>query len=110
MSLASQNTQQKFPFSYDLIMDCIEPVLSANGFSVKSIDKVIGRVTASSGMSVFSYGENITLVIEKIDETSTLVQLESALKVGFNFAGAGRHQKNFNKIIASLSKKLQESQ
>lgn len=75
--------------------------------SIKSQDKVIGRITASTGMSLFSYGENLTIAVEKIDDNSTIVGIESALKVGINLAGARRHQKNFNKIIATLSQNVQ---
>ena len=77
------------------------------GMSVKNHDRVIGRITASSGMSLFSWGENITVVVEKVDEDSCVVGIESALKVGFNVGGAHRHQKNFDRIITALSKKLQ---
>jgi hypothetical protein len=49
----------------------------------------------------------MTIVIEKIEATLTLVAMESALKVGVNLAGSHRHQKNFNKVIEALSAALQ---
>jgi hypothetical protein len=107
MSIASQATQQKFPFSYEAVFDGLAKVIPSVGMSLKSQDKVIGRLTASAGMSLFSWGENMTIVVEKIDENSTMIGIESALKVGINLAGAHRHQKNFNKIIAALSQHLQ---
>jgi hypothetical protein len=61
-------------------------------------------------MSLFSYGENLTLIIEKVDDVSSTVSMESSLKVGFNIGGAHRHQKNFDKIIQELSKFLQNPQ
>jgi hypothetical protein len=107
MSLASQATQQKFPFKYDQVLDALVRVIPDIGFTLKSEDKVIGRVTASAGMSLFSWGENITMIVEKIDDNSTLVGIESSLKLGANIAGAHRHQKNFDKIIQALSSHLQ---
>ncbi len=107
MSISSQATQQKFPFSYDAVFDGLTEVIPKTGFKLKSADKVIGRISASTGWSLFSYGENLTLVIEKVEEEITLVGMESALKVGINVAGAHRHTKNFNKIIESLSAHLQ---
>jgi hypothetical protein len=80
------------------------------GFNLKSQDKVIGRVTASAGMSLFSWGENITVVVERVDENTTLLAIESGLKLGINVAGAHRHQKNFDKIIEALSSHLQSKQ
>ena len=43
---------------------------------------MLGRITVSTLGSLFSYGENITLKLDKIDEENTLVTIESSLKVG----------------------------
>ena len=107
MNTTSQATQQKFPFNYDAVFKGIIEVIPDIGMSVKSQDKVIGRITASTGMSLFSWGENLTIVVEGVDEKSTIVGIESGLKVGLNIAGNHRHMKNFNKIIEALSRNLQ---
>lgn len=107
MSIASQSTQQRFPFPYDEVFDGLVAVIPDIGFSLKSQDRVIGRITATTGVSLFSWGENLTIVAEKIDEKNTLVGLESALKLGMNVAGAHRHAKNFDKLIEALSGHLQ---
>lgn len=107
MSFANQGTQQKFPFPYDSVFDAVVAVIPQIGFSLKSQDKVIGRVTATTGMSLFSYGENLTIIIEKVDENSTMVAIESALKVGFNLTGGHQHAKNFNKLVEAISAHLQ---
>jgi hypothetical protein len=106
VSFSNQGTQQKFPFAYDAVFRGIIAVIPTVGFKLKSQDPVIGRISASAGMSLFSWGENITIIIEKISDTSTLISIESALKVGLNVAGAHRHTKNFNKIIEALSAHL----
>jgi hypothetical protein len=108
MSFASQATQQKFPFSYDAVFEGLTLVLPTLGMKVKEADKLIGRINASAGMSQFSWGENLSLIVEKLDESSCVVGIESALKIGINVAGAHRHQKNFNNIISALSKRLQK--
>jgi hypothetical protein len=107
MSFSNQETRQKFPFPYDDVFDGLIQVLSDLDMKVKDTDKMIGRINASTGMSMFSWGENLSLIVEKIDESSCIVGIESGLKVGFNAGGAHRHQKNFNNIISSLSKHLQ---
>lgn len=107
MSISSQSTQQKFSFNYDAVFDGLLKAIPQAGMSVKSHDKLIGRITASAGMSMFSWGENLSIIVEKIDDISTIVGIESALKVGYNISGAHRHQKNLNKIIAALSQTLQ---
>jgi hypothetical protein len=109
MSIASQSTQQKVPFPFDRTFDCLTHAISAAGLSVKSADKILGRITASAGMSLFSWGENLTFIVEKIDGESTLIFIESSLKFGANIAGAHRHQKNFNQVMAALSLELQKA-
>ena len=107
MSFASQITQQKMPFPYDDVFDALVAVIPSIGFKLKSQDRLIGRITTSTGMSLFSYGENLTIVVEKVEDGITLIGIESALKVGINVAGAHRHSKNFNKLIEALSAYLQ---
>ena len=104
--MASQSTQQKFPFPYDNVFDGVVAAIPGIGFSLKSQDRLIGRVTASTSASLFSWGENVTIIIEKIDERSTMVGIESTLKVGANFGGAHRHAKNFDGLIESVSSYL----
>ena len=108
MSFASTDTQQKFPFPYDAVFDGLVSVIPQAGFKLKSHDKVIGRITASAGASLFSWGENLTIVVEKIDGGTTGIGIESHLKAGINLAGAHRHAKNFNKLISALSAHLQQ--
>jgi len=109
MSFANQATEQKFPFPYDNVFDGLMETLPKAGFTVKSSDKLIGRIFFSAGWSLFSFGENLTIVVEKIDERTTKVGIQSALKLGMNVAGAHRHSRNFNKIITTLSSHLQLS-
>ena len=107
MGFASQATQQKMPFPYDDVFDAVVAVIPDIGFKLISEDRVIGRVTTSTSMSLFSWGENLTIVVEKVEDGSTLISIESALKFGINVAGAHRHSKNFNKLIEALSAYLQ---
>lgn len=107
MSASSQATKQKFPFSYDAVFDGLIMVLPRLEMSIKNQDKLIGRITASAFMSLMSWGENLTIIVEKIDEQSTTIEIESSLKMGINLSGAHRHQKNFEEIIMHLSKYLQ---
>lgn len=110
MSVSSQATQQKFPFGYEAVFDSLLGAVQSAGMTVKTEDKLIGRVTASAGMSLFSWGENVTIVVESLSENSTLVAIDSALKMGANLTGSHRHQKNFNKIISEMSSQLKDKE
>lgn len=107
MSFASQGTQQRFPFPYDDVFQGLLEVIPHIGMKLKSHDAVIGRITASTKMSLFSYGENVTIGVEPLGDSATMLSLESSLKVGMNAAGAHRHSKNFDQIIETLSQYLQ---
>ena len=91
MNFANQATEQKLPFPHDNVFDGLMETLPKSGFTVKSSDKLIGRIVFSTGWSLFSWGENLTIVLEKVDEQTTNVRIQSALKVGLNIAGAHRH-------------------
>jgi WD40 repeat protein len=108
MGIADQQTQQKFPFSYDEVFDALLVILPRNwSWTLKSKDRLLGRLAVSTVGSFFSYGENLTIKLEKIDDSNTLLIIESSLKVGMNIAGAHRHMQNFETIIAGLSHYLQ---
>jgi ammonia channel protein AmtB len=107
MSIASQAIQQKFPFQYDAVFDGLVTILPAAGMIVTTKNKVIGRINACGGMSLFSSGKNITLVVEKIDDSHAVVGVESSLKPGAIGTDVHRHRKKFNKIIYELSRHLQ---
>jgi hypothetical protein len=107
MSLTSQQCTQAFPYNYDQVYDGVLKVLETNDFKVKDKDKRIGRIIASSGMSLFSWGENLSLCVEKVSDQETRLGIDSSLKVGINVGGAHRHHKNFTKIVMGLSRYLQ---
>ncbi len=107
MSINTAETTQSFPFGYEKVFDGLIAVLGPAGFQVTSSDRVIGRILATAGMSSFSWGENITLRVERESDSSTRVVVQSNLKVGFNLTGSGKNAQNAERIIGALSHFLQ---
>jgi len=105
MQLGSKSSQQKFPFDYPSVFSELLVVMQQLGMTIKTEDKIIGRITASTGVSWTSWGEKLTIVVENLGEKQTLVAMESSPKTGI--ASVNKHQENFEKIIDALSKKLQ---
>ena len=105
MGFFNHKSQQNFPFSYERVFQGLVFILEPAGFNVLISDMLIGRITASSSMSAFSWGENIVIIVEKIDGANTLITIESSLK--FGMAGAHRHWQNIERIIGALSYYLQ---
>ncbi|HGV4072127.1 TPA: hypothetical protein ACNHAC_001370 [Enterobacter kobei] len=110
MSFASQSTQQIFPFPADIAYEKLIETIPEVGMSIKQKDDVLRRVSVSAGISLFSWGENVSIVVNADGDKSCTVGIDSSLKLGVNVAGAHRHQKNFDKIIYALSNKLKEWQ
>lgn len=108
MSFASQSTQQVFPFPADVVYEKLLEAIPEVGMSVKQKDDILRRVSVSTGMSLFSWGENVSIVVNTNGDDSCVVGIDSSLKLGINVTGAHRHQKNFDKIIFALSNKLKE--
>jgi hypothetical protein len=106
MSFASQSTQQKLPFAYDEVFADLTAALAELRVHVEEADRSVGRITASTDRSLLSWGENITVTVERLGEKSSRVSITSSLKVSLNVGGADRHQRNFNDIIAALSRRL----
>lgn len=106
MSFASQSTQQVFPFPADIAYEKLLEAIPEVGMSVKQKDDTLRRVSVSAGMSLFSWGENVSIVVNTNGDDSCVVGIDSSLKLGVNVTGAHRHQKNFDKIIFALSNKL----
>jgi hypothetical protein len=107
MSLNVAETRQAFPFGYDQVFEGLLAVLGPAGFNVKSRDQVIGRITASAGMSAFSWGEDVVIQVQRSSETSTTISVQSNLKVGFNLTATGKNAQNAERIIGALSHYLQ---
>lgn len=111
MSIANQATKHNFPFSYEDVSDGLVDVIPKAGMTVKSNSKSIFselvegatkgicRITVSAGILSF-WRDDLIIVVEKIDDNSTNVGIDTALIVGASLAS---YQKTFNKIIAALS-------
>lgn len=101
---------QRFPYGYDQVFSGLLRVLPENNFKVKSHDKDIGRIECSSGMSLLSWGENISISVEEIDPYSTRLNIHSGLKVQGTrqaiITGESKNAKNVSSIIAALTNYL----
>jgi hypothetical protein len=110
MGFASQSTQQNFPYQADKVFGMLEMAVKKAGMSIKHSDSTLRRATINVGISLFSWGENVSLSVIEVDDKSCVIAMDSSLKFGANVAGSHKHQKNFDKIIYSLSEALKESQ
>jgi hypothetical protein len=83
-------------------------VLPEEGFAIKQIDEIICRVIASTGLSMFSFGENIFISLKRVDDENTVMSIESKLKI-FSLSGIPRNRKNIETIIFAVRKSIRFS-
>ena len=97
--------EQKFPFPSKAVYNHLIKIIPNLGMDLLTNDAIIGRITASTSVSLTSWGESISITIESISEDETMVRLDSGLK--FGWAGKHRNKKNTEDIIYALSRSLQ---
>jgi len=107
MGLINSNTQQQFPFPADAVFNAVLKAAPGAGFKITGSDPVIGRIYASTGMSLLSWGENVTIVVQPTGAGGSVLGIESELKVAFNLFGGIKHSANFNNLINAVSAQLQ---
>jgi hypothetical protein len=107
MSMNVAETKQVFPYPQEQVFDALLAVLGPAGFEVKTKDRAIGRITASAGMSAFSWGEDLVVQVVRRDEMSSELSVSSHLKVGMNLAATAKNAKNAERIIGAVSNYLQ---
>jgi hypothetical protein len=109
MSHLGKSMTKKFQFSYEDVFNGLANAIKSVGFSLKIRNFDNGHILASTGISLFSWGEDINIYVTEIDDYNTSVSLSSDLKVSLNFAAASKHEENFYKIINHLNKYLDEN-
>ena len=81
-------------------------------FKLERVDRTSNTFYVKAGVSLFSWGENITINLKSIS-SGTEVFVLSTPKTGVMFGGAldmGKNRKNIDQISQALSKALQNYQ
>ncbi len=111
MALLDHNAESEFPMNKNQVFDAVcSAVPQISGMKIESADKLQGRIIVKSGMSLFSWGENIPIQLIEVSENKTRVQITSSPKTGLMFGGAddmGKNRRNLEKILSATSKVLQ---
>lgn len=90
---------------YQHAFDTAVRVLPHLKMKVKAVDPATGTITASTGFSWKSYGEDLFLRFQGVDEAHTNLWIEAQLKFGA-FDVWGKHRENFQKIVDGVQRSL----
>ena len=110
MGLVDHETKIKVPYSLENTFDALKKCVgNIDGFKIDSIDNLMKTVYLKAGVSLFSWGENITVTIKETTDGMSEIQALSTPKTGVMFGGAmdmGKNRKNLNTIMSFLSEEL----
>ena len=66
-----------FDSSFEEVWNIVPGALTDLGLSIAGENKSDGYILAQRGMTALSYGENVAIFVEKVDEQSTSVEVVS---------------------------------
>lgn len=112
MSIVDHTQAIHVPFSVADTFEALQKAIKAtDGFTLDRVDETLKAVYLKAGVSLFSWGENITATVKKCSEGGSEVSVLSTPKTGAMFGGAmdmGKNRKNIAAISDALSKELKQ--
>ena len=113
MALLDHNGECEFPIAKEKVFEALcQAIPTISGMKLESADKLLGMIIAKAGVSLFSWGENITIQLLEVSENKTRIQITSSPKTGIMFGGAfdmGKNRKNIENILSATSQILQKN-
>lgn len=111
MSIVDHNQSFQVPYSCkDTYTALQEAIAGLSGFRIDRCDDSLMTVYVKAGVSLFSWGENITVSIQEALGGGSVVSILSTPKTGAMLGGAmdmGKNRKNIEAISKALSTELQ---
>lgn len=84
----------------EIVLKAIQDIKS---FKVKEIDSEEHIIYVNVRMSMFSYGERLTVYLKKIDENKTQLSFNSKSKLGTEIAANSKNRKNIENLIHAIN-------
>lgn len=86
----------------DQLFDTLVDVVGKAGFNVKRVEKAIKRIEVSTGVSLFSFGETLEIIVGN-EGDSSLVYVRSKTRIPWNITA------QLDKKIKTLFQLIDES-
>ena len=108
MGFADQQLQIQVPYSPDDTFNALKAAMEKlPKVKVDSASPATRTVAAEIGMSLWSWGENISISVVPVEGGSG-VTVNSSSKVRTNVLNGGKNAKNIAEIVDALSKELEQ--
>ena len=102
-------TKKIYPFDEETVFAFLVEICSKSRFNIKNVDKSIKRIIVSTPPSLFSYGENIEIIIHPEINNRALVYVKSTPKVFLNLTSRRAVKGNIKEIYRRLDKAIKEN-
>ena len=94
-------------YSLEKVFDAIlKGAESLPGFRVKSSNRVTHSVSIHVGMSLLSWGEEMTVSLKEVAAEKTEIVFTSGSKIGTEFVANTKNLKNIDNLMNAMSKNL----
>jgi len=110
MGITDKSLEFSLPFGKEKVMEATQAVVvKMKGFKIKSANEMTGIITMKTGASASSWGENITLSLDEVNDKKTKIAVNSSSKTGILAGGAvsPKNQVNIELLIDNISAYLQ---
>ena len=108
MAFVRYNEESEFPLPKEVVYSAIcKAIPTIKGMEIKNSDELQGRISVRVSISLFSWGEYITIQLISINKNLTKVQINSAPKHGIVLGTAldmEKNRKNIEEILNKTSK------
>lgn len=107
MSLVDRLDKVHYPFPYESIYNATIAAINSTGrMKIISADPNTGYITARAAVSMWSWGENITIQLNRIDDSNTNLEISSQPRMRLTLVDYGKNRRNINVILSQISAHL----
>jgi hypothetical protein len=110
MSLVDHTQEVIIDFAWEKVLSAVEKAIpNIKGMKIDSVNKITKTISLKAGISLFSWGENLTVTLTPLEGDKTKVSILSTPKTGVMLGGAmdmGKNRKNISMIFDEMSKNL----
>jgi len=103
-------TRKIYPYDADTVFKGLKDICYRSEFVVKKFDESIRRIIISTPLSLFSFGENIEIIVQPKENNKALVYVKSEPKVFHNITAESAVERNIVNIFQMLDEEFQCSQ
>lgn len=102
-----RSDREYFPYPIGLMHKaCINAINKSKNFTLVTDDPSTGEIKARVGMSLWSWGENVTIALTAESDTDTSMIISSNPAFKLTLVDYGKNRRNINTLLAAINAEL----